>query len=252
LRDAAGGVRVTDEFLVDGRRVGPDECRRLFDAPLPSRMGAVLARVRGPRLLDVGAYDGAFLAALVRERDEIDAVAVDYDEENLRIARFLHPELESQLVQGSVYDLPFDDATFDCVTFQEVIEHLEGAAQAIKELNRVLKAGGSLLISTPNVYYWRDVLHHVRAEVATRVRRRPPRLESLVFFAESPWNRHIHAWTPATLLTLLEVNGFSYAWHGYSHDERGAARLLLRAAPFLAPVLVIEVTKQADAPATLS
>jgi len=243
---------LTESFLVDGRRVGPDECRRLFEGALPDRMRRVLARAHGPRLLDVGCYGGSFLAALADKRPEIDALAIDYDEENLKIAQFLRPDLADHLRQASVYALPFDDSSFDCITFQEVIEHLEGAAQAVKELNRVLRPDGTLLLSTPNAYYWRDFLWHARSELASRIRLRPPRLENAVFFAQSEWNRHVYSWTPVTLLTLLEVNGFRYTGHWYSNDERGVAgRALLRAAPFLGPVIVLEARKAAAAPARL-
>jgi 2-polyprenyl-3-methyl-5-hydroxy-6-metoxy-1,4-benzoquinol methylase len=244
---------MTEGFLVDGRRVDEAECRQLFDSPLPDRMKQVLQRVHGPRLLDVGCYDASFLDAVVRSRSDLDAVATDYDPENLRIARFLRPELASQVVEASVYDLPFEDDRFDCVTFQEVIEHLEGAALALKELNRVLRPGGTLLLSTPNAYYWRDFLVHARSELAARVKRRAPRLENAVYYAASEWNRHIHTWTPTTLLTLLEVNGFRYSWHGFSDDERRfGASTLMRVAPFLGPVLIIEVHKVANAPRHLT
>lgn len=244
---------MSETFLVDGRRVGPEECRRLFDAPLPHRMRRVLARAHGPRLLDIGSYDGAFLAALLAAKPDVDAVATDYDPENLRIAHFLHPDLAGRIVEASAYELPFADESFDCVTFQEVIEHLEGAAQAVKEINRVLKPGGTLVLTTPNAYYWRDLWTLVRRETAARVKRRAPSLDNAVFFEASPWNRHIYAWTPPTLLTLLEVNGFAYAAHEYLSDERGAGpRLLLRAVPAVAPVLLLEARKRADAPAALT
>ena len=244
---------MSETFLVDGRRVGADECRRLFDTPLPTRMRAVLERVHGPRLLDLGCYDASFVAAIRATRSDIDAVAADFDEENLRIARFLRPELDDRIVYASAYDLPFEDASFDCVTLQEVIEHLEGAATALKEVNRVLRPGGTLLLSTPNAYYWRDAIAHARSELAARVKRRPPSLANAIFFAESSWNRHIYAWTPPTMLTLLEVNGFSYVWHGYSHDERRlGGRLVMRIAPFLAPVVVLEARKRSDAPKELT
>lgn len=244
---------LTDGFLVDGCRVGPEECRALFDYPPPDRMRRVLDRAHGPRLLDVGSYDGAFLAAVASARPEIDAIASDYDDENLRIARFLHPELADRFVAASVYALPFEDSTFDCVTFQEVIEHLEGAARAVKELNRVLRPGGTLIVTTPNAYFWRHFADHARAEVSARLKRKPASLESVVFFAASEWNRHIYCWTPATLLTLLEVNGFRYTRHDYSHDERSrSGRALMRVAPFLGPVLVLEVRKIATAPAQIT
>jgi len=55
------------------------------------------------------------------------------------------------------------------------------------------------------------------------------------------------------LLTMLEVNGFRYSWHGYSNDERRLGpRALMRIAPFLAPVLIVEAHKVASAPRHLT
>ncbi|HXG53411.1 MAG TPA: methyltransferase domain-containing protein [candidate division Zixibacteria bacterium] len=47
--------------------------------------------------------------------------------------------------------LPFRDACFEGVNLVEVIEHIEHQAQLVREIARVLKPGGVLLVSTPNV-----------------------------------------------------------------------------------------------------
>ena len=47
--------------------------------------------------------------------------------------------------------LPFRSGTFDAVNIVEVIEHIENQPQLIREIGRVLKPGGTFLISTPNV-----------------------------------------------------------------------------------------------------
>jgi len=47
--------------------------------------------------------------------------------------------------------LPFRAGAFDAVNLVEVIEHIEGQAQLIREIRRVLKPGGRVLISTPNI-----------------------------------------------------------------------------------------------------
>jgi SAM-dependent methyltransferase len=53
------------------------------------------------------------------------------------------------VVRASSYDLPFADASFDCVIISEVLEHLHDDNAAISEITRVLKPGGVLAASVP-------------------------------------------------------------------------------------------------------
>jgi SAM-dependent methyltransferase len=55
--------------------------------------------------------------------------------------------------------LPYDDASFDTVLLVEVIEHLENHRIALSELARVLKPGGVLLLTTPNIMRLNSRLH---------------------------------------------------------------------------------------------
>jgi len=47
--------------------------------------------------------------------------------------------------------LPFDPASFDAVVSLEGIEHIENPFAFVRECNRILKPGGTLLVSTPNI-----------------------------------------------------------------------------------------------------
>src|SRR4029077_8739391 len=51
---------------------------------------------------------------------------------------------------GNLAELPLDDATVDVVVNFQVIEHLWDQTQFLRECLRVLRPGGTLLISTPN------------------------------------------------------------------------------------------------------
>lgn len=50
--------------------------------------------------------------------------------------------------------LPYDDATFDLVFSKYVFEHLDRPLDVMRELRRVLKPGGHLLIHTPNRWHY--------------------------------------------------------------------------------------------------
>ena len=53
---------------------------------------------------------------------------------------------------------PFQDNHFDIVLFTEVIEHFSvDPMHAISEINRILKPGGKLLLSTPNICSWKSI-----------------------------------------------------------------------------------------------
>jgi len=58
------------------------------------------------------------------------------------------------LVLGDAMKLPFVDESFDVITAFEIIEHLDDAECALREIKRVLKTGGVALISTPRRDLW--------------------------------------------------------------------------------------------------
>jgi SAM-dependent methyltransferase len=55
--------------------------------------------------------------------------------------------------------LPYDDASFDVVLLVEVIEHLENHRVALCELARILKSGGVLILTTPNIMRLNSRVH---------------------------------------------------------------------------------------------
>lgn len=57
--------------------------------------------------------------------------------------------------------LPYDDASFDIVTSSEVIEHLENYRRAVREMARVLRPGGVLVLTTPNVLNMKSRLRYL-------------------------------------------------------------------------------------------
>jgi SAM-dependent methyltransferase len=61
---------------------------------------------------------------------------------------------------GSVYNIPFKDGEFDTVVAVHLLEHLDKPEEALRELKRVLRKGGKLILIVPNRKgYNRDKTH---------------------------------------------------------------------------------------------
>ncbi|MFZ2970150.1 MAG: methyltransferase domain-containing protein, partial [Minisyncoccia bacterium] len=63
----------------------------------------------------------------------------------------LHDKSEIDLF-GTAYDIPVESSSFDTIICTAVLEHLEEPDKAIKEANRVLRAGGYAIYSVP--FFW--------------------------------------------------------------------------------------------------
>jgi SAM-dependent methyltransferase len=101
--------------------------------------------VTGREVLDAGCGVG-YGTRLLAEHDPARLVGVDISAEALSHA----PADSAELVEADLRDLPFPADSFDVVVCFEVIEHVEGHDRVLDELRRVLRPGGTLLISSPN------------------------------------------------------------------------------------------------------
>jgi len=102
-------------------------------------------------VLDCACGEGIGLAILSNKAKEI--IGVDIDEKALDAAKKKNAAKNNIKFQNaSILNLPFEDNHFDVITCIETIEHIPIQFQqtAIKELSRVLKKDGKLILTTPN------------------------------------------------------------------------------------------------------
>ncbi|MEQ5841382.1 glycoside hydrolase family 99-like domain-containing protein [Paraburkholderia acidicola] len=111
----------------------------------------------GLRVLDIACGEGYGSYALSRLATSV--VGVDISEEAVQHAQteYQHraPNLEFKV--GSAADIPLADASVDLVVSFETIEHHDQHEAMIREIKRVLKPGGVVVISSPNKYEYSDV-----------------------------------------------------------------------------------------------
>jgi SAM-dependent methyltransferase len=180
-------------------RSGLDRARR------QARMLAGMLRdVTGPAVIvDLGCGDGSALAIAAEQNPAHRFAGIDWSGDALRQAQAVGLTVMRASVSGG--SLPVADGAADVVIMSELIEHLVDPDGAVAEARRILRPGGSLLLSTPNLAAWynRGLLafgiQPIFSEVSLRgVFGRPGRVVA----------GHLRLFTRRALTEFLTASGF--------------------------------------------
>jgi 2-polyprenyl-3-methyl-5-hydroxy-6-metoxy-1,4-benzoquinol methylase len=117
---------------------------------------------------------------------------------------------------GDSFKLPFKDGSFNTVIASEVIEHVINPTEFVNELFRVVKLGGSLIITTP----YKEKLKYYLCIHCNK---------------KTPLHAHIHTFDENKLINLLkEVNQSEVVWETFGNKLLIFARtyILLKHLPF--------------------
>lgn len=109
------------------------------------------------KILNVGVATGA-TSQMMEQFGEVTSLEYDAD-----CCEFLRSELNMEVINGSVLELPFGEAEYDLVCAFDVVEHVEDDVLAVKEMKRVCKSGGDLFITVPalmSLWSQHDVVNH--------------------------------------------------------------------------------------------
>lgn len=98
-------------------------------------------------VLDAGCGTGYGTAYLGADADRV--VGVDVSEQALAYARSRYSTANVEFARADLEELPFPDASFDTVVSFEAIEHLEHPYAFVEHAARVLRPGGTFVVSTP-------------------------------------------------------------------------------------------------------
>jgi SAM-dependent methyltransferase len=186
---APPGLADRPELALDGRhRLAftwiPDGCRRLLDAGC--------------------AWGYATRQFALRS---LSTAGIDPDAEAIAVATHRYPDIE--FTHGVLEHLPYEDASFDVLTCCDTLEHVTDERGSLDELWRVLRPGGTLIITTPHsgLFGWLDHANYLPA-LRELVARRAPRLFSTAQRARKKpvLTLAAYAWTPHRHYSLSDFH----------------------------------------------
>jgi SAM-dependent methyltransferase len=197
-RGSSGSLRAFYEDPDTPASSGPDRAHRMA-----RMLAAVLDGGPAPaRILDLGCGDGAAAGLAAQRSPGHHLIGLDWSAGALGRAR----RLGLTVVRSGVDPLPVASGSVDVVIMSELIEHLVDTDSALDEVLRVLRPGGSLLLSTPNLAAWYNRglvalgVQPIFSEVSLRgVYGRPGHVVA----------GHLHLFTRGALVGLLAARGFT-------------------------------------------
>lgn len=138
---------------------------------------------RPGKLLDVGCGDGQFLANMRELGWEVHGVEPDG-----QAVKAANQKFGLNVHEGALEKISFPDNTFDAITMSHVIEHLPNPIGTLRECKRMLKKGGRLVMTAPNI---ESLAHRLYRDSWLPLD--PP--------------RHLFLYSPSTLRTCVERSG---------------------------------------------
>lgn len=149
-----------------------------------------LAFTGATRVLDAGCGEGIVYRAMRERGFKGNWIGFDYSAEAIEFCKHASPEAEWHV--SSAYTLPFKDRSFELVFSSQVLEHLEGPKQPLKEFARV--ADKWMLLSVPYEPLFKIMTWF---SVTLRLGGRPG---------------HVNHWTPAKWRSFVQQVGRLHCW----------------------------------------
>jgi len=165
FEDKAASGKVTAETVAYMSRKNFDLIKKGFSHFIPEN-------TKSKFILDAGCGHGGFSKEWAKKNHMI---GVDFSLNMLKLAQ----KNGLEVYQADVAKLPFADDQFDIVLAAEVIQHVEPVSDFLRELVRVLRPKGRLVISGLNAHSWVRRLNRSFLKPLFNSQQKPPPLRSL-------------------------------------------------------------------------
>lgn len=143
-------------------------------------------------LLDVGCGEGTFLQLAKKSGWDICGTEI-----SPYAAQYASNISGAEIFCGDLPDAGYHDSTFEVVTMWHVLEHVADPKRYLKEIYRILKPGGFLVLAIPNV-------NNVIMQITYRIFKG----RKLKLFSKDEKEVHLYHFSPETLRAYLDKTGF--------------------------------------------
>lgn len=166
--------------------------------------------VKGDRILDLCCGTGDIISIILdHHKFNLNIIGVDFSGKMLEIAqkRFVNND-NVTLIQADASKMPFDDDYFDHIIISFGLRNLEDISNNLKEINRVLKKGGSFVsldFGKPLNYFFKSLFDFYFTHIVTMIGKMFNRHSEYDYLQASIKEYP----APLALLKIMEENGFS-------------------------------------------
>lgn len=148
------GERFIPSATLLNDEIGYEHLHRYFSAA---------ALVKDKNILDIACGEGYGSSILAKNAKTVTGIDIDPESIKWATETYGSKHLNLNFICGNAGSIPVNDNLFDVVVSYETIEHLDIALQQtfLKEIKRVLRPGGILIISTPDKQNYTDRYNHI-------------------------------------------------------------------------------------------
>jgi 2-polyprenyl-3-methyl-5-hydroxy-6-metoxy-1,4-benzoquinol methylase len=176
-------VSKTNEYYFKAKNTHAPTIRESYLRTAKSQVRLIQKYASGTNLLDIGCAQGFFLFSASKAGYTTKGIEISQD-----AAEYARMEFGLDVEAKPFEELRFADNHFDVVTLWQVLEHVPYPIMILEEVHRILKPGGLLVVSTPNI-------EGIPAKI---LRKRWWDIKRL----------HINQFTTKTLTDILQNGGF--------------------------------------------
>lgn len=158
--------------------------------------------ISGEKIVDLGCGTGYYLFLLSNLPVSLNLTGFDSDKNSLSEAAESLRNKKIKFYVGDLHKIPFKSSSFDKAIMSEVLEHVSDDEKVLKEVFRILKPEGTLVISTPSINYpfmWDPInwvlQHFFRTHIKTG-------------FFSGIWNQHLRLYQITDLEKKFQRAGF--------------------------------------------